>query len=250
MLSLGQIKPDWAQPAGVTALATTRQGGISGAPWQAFNLGDHVGDQPAAVAANRTLLRGLLHSGTELQWLQQVHGAGVVCAGHGRATPSADACWTDEPGIACAVLTADCLPVLFCDRASTVVAAAHAGWRGLAAGVLEATINALPVPSESLMAWLGPAIGPSMFEVGTEVREAFLTGDSSPAAVAAFRPAERTGHYFADIYVLAQLRLRAAGVTAVYGGHWCTVTDVERFFSYRRDGVTGRMATLIYLNPR
>ncbi|HAN67766.1 MAG TPA: multi-copper polyphenol oxidoreductase, partial [Halieaceae bacterium] len=175
------ITPDWPAPAAVSALVTTRSGGFSRGPWQGFNLGDHVGDEADAVAANRRLLQEQLGAGTRVQWLQQVHGTAVVLAPRAHGVPVADASWSGDPGVACAVLTADCLPVLLCDRAATVVAAAHAGWRGLAEGVLEATVRALPVPAASLLAWLGPAIGPAAFEVGAEVRDAFLAADGSAA---------------------------------------------------------------------
>jgi hypothetical protein len=242
------ITPDWPAPATVSALVTTRLGGLSGKPWNTFNLGDHVGDEAATVAGNRQRLQACLAAGTRVQWLHQVHGAAVVPAQCAGESPEADASWTRETGVACAVLTADCLPVLFCDREATVVAAAHAGWRGLAAGVLEATVRALPVAPARLQAWLGPAIGPGAFEVGPEVRDAFLAGVAGRGMAGAFVPAARSGHFYADIYQLARLRLRAAGVPAVYGGDFCTFNDSQRFYSYRRDGLTGRMATLIYLN--
>ncbi|MEZ5555101.1 peptidoglycan editing factor PgeF [Haliea sp.] len=244
----GLITPDWPAPATVSALATTRLGGLSGKPWNTLNLGDHVGDEAATVAGNRQRLQACLAAGTRVQWLEQVHGAVVVPAQCAGEVPEADASWTHEAGVACAVLTADCLPVLFCDRGATVVAAAHAGWRGLAAGVLEATVRALPVAPEHVLAWLGPAIGPAAFEVGAEVRDAFLAGGTGPDSARAFLPAARSGHFYADIYQLARLRLQAAGVPAIYGGEFCTFNDSQRFYSYRRDGVTGRMATLIYLN--
>lgn len=253
------IRPDWPAPPTVSALVTTREGGASGGPWAGLNLGDHVGDAPEAVNANRAALQGLLPAGTAVQWLRQVHGITVVQASGGGIVPEADACWTDEPGIACAVLTADCLPVLFCDRSGTLVAAAHAGWRGLCAGVLEATVAALPVAPGQLLAWLGPAIGPSAFEVGPEVRSVFVAPASAAAAVgvasvsqqaaveAAFAPSPRPGHYLLNLYALAHIRLRAAGVDAIYGGGFCTLSDPRKFYSYRRDGVTGRMASMIQL---
>jgi YfiH family protein len=244
----GLITPDWPAPATVSALATTRLGGLSSTPWNTFNLGNHVGDEAATVAGNRERLQTCLATGTRVQWLAQVHGATVVPAQCAGETPEADGSWTRYPGIACAVLTADCLPVLFCDRGATAVAAAHAGWRGLAAGVLEATVHALPVAPDRLLAWLGPAIGPGAFEVGAEVREAFLAGGAGPETSLAFVPAARKGHFYADIYRLARLRLQAAGVTAIFGGGFCTFSDSQRFYSYRRDGVTGRMASLINLN--
>lgn len=236
------IVPDWPAPAHVRALQTTRTGGCSPAPWASFNLGDHVGDDPARVAANRTALRRLLPG--EPCWLRQVHGTVAVDVGKVAEMTAADAAWTARPGTVCAVMTADCLPVLFCDRAGTTVAAAHAGWRGLAAGVLEAAIVAMNVAPGELLAWLGPAIGPANFEVGDEVRAAFLARD--PAAATAFATHGR-GKWLADIYALAARRLVAAGVTAISGGDWCTLADQERFYSYRRDGVTGRMATLVWL---
>jgi len=239
------IEPRWPAPATVVALCTTRLGGVSAGPFASFNLARHVGDDAAAVRANRDRLAGLLPVGTELHWLQQVHGTTVVRAGVG-GEPQADAHWSDRAGRACAVLTADCLPVLFCSRYGDRIAAAHAGWRGLAAGVLEATVCALGGEPSTLLAWLGPAIGPAAFEVGPEVREAFLAAD--PSAAACFVPsAERAGHFCADLYGLARLRLRRAGVEAVYGGGFCTYRDAARFYSYRRDGTTGRMASVIAL---
>jgi purine-nucleoside/S-methyl-5'-thioadenosine phosphorylase / adenosine deaminase len=266
----GIIEADWPAPASVTALCTTRAGGASAAPFDSFNLAEHVGDAPGAVRANRQRLRAALPPGSRIQWLQQVHGIRVVRADAAPGDcPEADASWTRERGLACAVMTADCLPVLFCDRAGTVVAAAHAGWRGLAGGVLEATVAAMEVPGASLMAWLGPAIGPAAFEVGAEVREAFYTSldngsrgadvsaETSRAAedglrqqvAECFRPAGRPGHFLADLYALARLRLARLGVAAVYGGGACTWQDAGRFYSYRRDGRTGRMASLVLLNP-
>ena len=233
--------PDWPAPAHVRALQTLRTGGCSPAPWASFNLGDHVGDEPARVAANRAELRRQLPA--EPLWLQQVHGTVVVDAAQAPQVTTADASFANEPDQVCAVMTADCLPVLFCDRAGTVVAAAHAGWRGLLDGILECTIAALPVVPGELLAWLGPAIGPERFEVGGEVRAAFVAHDAQAAG--AFRP--HGDKWWADIYSLARQRLQAAGVTNIHGGGQCTVSDAERYFSYRRDGVTGRMATLIWL---
>lgn len=237
------ILPDWPAPAKVRALQTTRLGGTSPAPWAGFNLGDHVGDDPARVAANRTELRR--HLPVEPAWLTQVHGIAAVDAEKCAKSVKADASFARQPGAVCVVMTADCLPVLFCDRAGSVVAAAHAGWRGLAGGVLEATVAAMAVPADEILAWLGPAIGPSAFEVGDEVRAAFVAHDV--AADAAFVP-HGPGKWLADIYALARLRLAAAGVTAVSGGDRCTVSEADTFFSYRRDGVTGRMASLIWID--
>lgn len=235
------LVPNWPAPARVRACVTTREGGISLSPYDSFNLGDHVGDDPRAVAENRRRLGDAL--GCAPAWLSQVHGVEVV-----EAEPAfvrqADASWSATPGVACAILTADCLPVLFCDRAGTRVAAAHAGWRGLAGGMLEATLDALACTPDQILVWLGPSIGPQAFEVGAEVREAFMAGD--PRADVAFRPSANAGKYLADLYQLARLRLAARGVTAVYGGGLCTWSD-PRFYSYRRAAHTGRFASLIWL---
>lgn len=236
------IVPDWPAPARVRACVTTRSGGVSQAPFDTFNLGDHVGDAPDAVAANRSQLQQLI--GSEAAWMSQVHSSAAVEADP-RTCRTADASWTSAPGIACAVLTADCLPVLICDVDGTRVAAAHAGWRGLAAGILEATVAAMGVPGSHLMAWLGPAIGPAVFEVGAEVREAFVSRHA--AASDAFVESRNDGRYMADIYRLARIRLADCGVTAVFGGGFCTVHD-QRFYSYRRAARTGRFASLIWLD--
>ncbi|UEB95171.1 peptidoglycan editing factor PgeF [Pseudomonas sp. HN2] len=235
------LTPDWPAPASVRACVTTREGGVSEAPFDSLNLGDHVDDRPEAVAENRRRLTD--HFSIQPAWLQQVHGITVVHADPG-IVATADASWTATPGIACAAMTADCLPALFCDRAGTRVAAAHAGWRGLAAGVLEATLDSLDVPADEVLVWLGPAIGPKAFEVGPEVREVFI--NQLPEAAEAFVPSNNPGKFMADIYELARLRLAECGVTAVYGGGFCTVTD-PRFFSYRRASRTGRFASLIWL---
>lgn len=234
------LLPDWPAPARVRACVTTRQGGVSAAPFDSFNLGDHVGDDPAAVACNRQHLRDVL--GCQPIWLEQVHSCVAVKALPG-VCATADASWSETPGEACAVLTADCLPVLFCDRAGSVVAAAHAGWRGLAGGVLESTVAAMRTAPGDILAWMGPAIGPHAFEVGDDVREIFVA--SHPEAAAAFAP-HAPGKWLADIYRLARIRLQHAGVQDVYGGGRCTFGEADRFYSYRRDGVTGRMASLIW----
>jgi len=233
--------PDWPAPARVKACVTTREGGVSLSPFDSLNLGDHVGDDPSAVAENRRRLTE--HFAITPAWLQQVHGIAVVEADPTQVA-TADASWTATPGIACTAMTADCLPVLFCNRAGTRVAAAHAGWRGLANGVLEATLDSLAVPANEILAWLGPAIGPQAFEVGPEVREAFIA--QLPEAVKAFAASPNAGKFLADIYQLARLRLAARGITAVYGGGLCTVND-PRFFSYRRNPRTGRFASLIWI---
>ncbi|MGJ7476224.1 peptidoglycan editing factor PgeF [Pseudomonas fulva] len=243
-LTQSLLTPDWPAPASVRACVTTRQGGVSLPPFDTFNLGDHVGDDPAAVAQNRLRLSGEFD--IQPAWLKQVHGLAVADADPSRVV-EADASWTDRPGIACTVMTADCLPVLFCDQAGTQVAAAHAGWRGLAGGVLEATLDRLDVPPAQVLVWLGPAIGPQAFEVGLEVRDAFTA--VNPEAARAFVDGERPGKLMADIYALARIRLAARGVTAVYGGGLCTVSD-ERFFSYRRTPQGGRFASLVWLAPR
>ncbi len=249
------IEPDWPAPGNVIALSTTRRGGHSEAPYDGFNLARHVGDLPEMVESNRDLLTGLLPAGTRICWLDQVHGRDVVKADAVDVRPvSADASWSDRPGVACAIMTADCLPVLLCDVDGKRVAAAHAGWRGLQAGVIEAAVAAIGVPPARVIAWLGPAIGPARFEVGPEVRDAFLQvavpGERHTVA-AAFSPSEqRPGHWHADLYALARQRLRAAGVPDVYGGGFCTYEDRDRFFSYRRDRTTGRMATLITLSAQ
>ena len=236
------IVPDWPAPPRVKSLSTTRIGGASSGPWRSFNLGDHVGDDTAAVAQNRALLRRALPA--EPLWLRQVHGVRCVDAAAAPSGSEADAAVARRAGVVCAVLTADCLPVLLCDEDGTAVGIAHAGWRGLAAGVLEATLAAMEVPGGRMMAWLGPAIGREAFEVGGEVRYAFLAHD--PAAAAAFRPGAGD-RWWCDIFMLAGQRLAAQGVQRVFGGGSCTVAEAGRFFSYRRDGSTGRMASLIWL---
>ncbi len=242
-MTLLPLRPDWPASARICAGTSGRAGGVSRGAYASLNLATHVGDDPAAVAENRRRLRLDLALPSEPHWLEQVHGCAVVTAAPAEEECQADASVATLPGQVCAVLTADCLPVLFCDRAASRVAAAHAGWRGLRAGVLEQTVARLGEPAE-LMAWLGPAIGPQAFEVGEEVRTAFV--EQQPAAAAAFVPSP-AGRWLADLYLLARQRLAAVGVTAVYGGHWCTHGDAERFYSYRRDGTTGRMASLIWL---
>nr|WP_297403898.1 peptidoglycan editing factor PgeF [uncultured Marinobacter sp.] len=241
--------PEWTAPRSVGAAYSIRIGGVSKSPWASLNLGDHVGDDAQAVAENRRrLARGIGLPAESIAWLNQVHGTRVVEVTRQNLAglPDADASFTREPGVACAILTADCLPVVLCDREGTVVGAAHAGWRSLCGGVLENLVDAMAVAGEDLQAWMGPAIGPGSFEVGPEVRAAFLEEDL--AAERAFSAADaRPGHYFADIYELARQRLVRAGVRSVTGGGFCTVDDDARFYSYRRDGQTGRMATLVWL---
>lgn len=240
MMKNSVFVPDWPAPPTVKALQTTRLGGVSPAPYDSLNLGDHVGDDTHLVAHNRQLLAARLPA--EPVWLEQIHGTTVVRAENAGCHPRADACVTRQKNMVCAVMTADCLPVLLCDLEGTVVGAAHAGWRGLAGGVLEATLQEMQVVPQRLMAWLGPAIGPRAFEVGPEVRDCFIAHD--PAARHAFQP--HGAKFLADIYQLACQRLQAQGVTRIHGGGFCTYHDATRFFSFRRDGRTGRMATLIW----
>lgn len=248
------IIPDWPAPGHVKALFTTRNGGVSenthGA-YASFNLGMHVRDNLEHVAENRALLRHYLPA--EPKWLEQVHGTQHVWAEQATDRPQADAALTRQPDTVCAVMVADCLPVLLCDDTGAVVGVAHGGWRGLAAGIIEQTVTAMQARPDKLMAWLGPAIGPAYFEVGDDVREVFVAEDAQ--AGQAFKPATRkntsTGRkWFADIFQLARFRLRTAGVRKIYGGGMCTYSDSSRFYSYRRDGATGRMAALIWMENR
>lgn len=242
------IIPDWPAPATVRACVTTRQGGVSQAPYTGFNLGDHVGDDASAVQQNRQQLRDLLRLPAEPVWLSQVHSAQVVDAASVRgAPPQADASYTIHETIVCAVLTADCLPVLFCDKSATQIAAAHAGWRGLAAGVLENTLASFNCRPNEVLAWMGPAIGPGAFEVGEEVVSAFVDVDAQASLAFTRRDAS---HWLADIYLLATQHLQRAGVTHIYGGGYCTFSEPERFYSYRRDQQTGRMASLIWFDKQ
>lgn len=255
------LEPDWPAPANVRAISTFRRGGASLGPYAWLNLGDHVGDAAAAVAENRRRLAAAAGLPAEPAWLAQIHGAGVADldaadsargadsngAASGAGPPTADASFTRRPGRICAVLTADCLPVLLAADSGDAVAAAHAGWRGLAAGVIEAAVRALKVPPQRLLAWLGPAIGLQHFEVGAEVRDELLRGD--PGAEGAFAPNAR-GRFMADLSLLARRRLAALGVARVFGGHECTFSAADRYFSHRRDGVSGRQATLIWLQGR
>lgn len=237
------IVPGWPAPRNVKALITTRPGGVSTGRYASFNLGDHVGDDPACVARNRALLKD--HLPSEPKWLKQVHGNRVVLADETLHPKEGDAAVARKAATVCAVLVADCLPVLLCDDAGTVVGLAHAGWRGLAAGVIEETVGAMGVPGRNLMAFLGPAIGPDSFEVGDEVRQAFLDHDKKSAF--AFMPRDN-GKWLANLYLLARQRLAEKEVRRVSGGERCTFSEPARFFSYRRDGVTGRMAALIWMS--
>jgi YfiH family protein len=238
------IIPEWDAPARVRSIVTTRNGGVSRGAYATFNVGLRAGDDEAAVIANRRLLRAVLPA--EPKWLRQVHAARVVAADDVTDNPEADASVARAPGIVCAVTVADCLPVLVCDRAGTVVAAAHAGWRGLLAGVLESTVAAMQAPPHDLVAYLGPAIGPDAFEVGADVRDAFVAHE--PADAAAFG-VQREGKWLGDLFALARERLRRCGVEHVTGGGLCTYGNPARFYSYRRDKSTGRMAALIWIEP-
>lgn len=243
------IVPDWPAPDNVRALFTTRNGGVSSGThgmYTSLNLGAHVNDKPENVTQNRALLRR--HLPQEPKWLSQVHGTLPVQIEHAAAEiPEADAAFSRRQQTVCAVMVADCLPVLLCDQAGTGVGIAHAGWRGLAGGVIENTVEAMQMDPCRLMAWLGPAIGPGHFEVGAEVYEAFVQHDDR--AQQAFQPKHSNGQakWLADIFLLARQRLSNCGVTKIYGGGVCTYSDPARFYSYRRDGETGRMAALIWL---
>ncbi len=253
-MSVAWLEPQWPAPPGVRVLSTYRGGGISESTYASLNLGGHVGDLPAAVAENRRRLRIAAQLPAEPGWLAQVHGVGVVdldaaealSAVHSSepvAPVSADAAFTRRPGVVCAILTADCLPLVLTSDSGGIVAAAHAGWRGLAAGVIEATVRTMGVAGSRLLAWLGPAIGPAHFEVGAEVREALVADDAGAAA--AFR-ANARGRFMADLPRLARRRLERLGVERVFGGDECTFSGADRYFSHRRDGTTGRQATLIW----
>lgn len=243
---------DWPAPGRVKALVTMA-GDVADVDLQYghFNIADHVGDNEQEVEKNRQILQAGLKLRKPMQWLRQVHGCDVYDASADGHKPQADAIYTDEPGLACAVMTADCLPVFFCDQAGSEIAVAHAGWRGLADGVLEATVSRFNAAPSQIMVWLGPAIGPQQFEVGSEVREAFLGVADTPRqkiiASAFVENPKRKGYYFADFYSLARERLRQIEVEKIYGGGMCTFSDALRFYSYRRDGVTGRMASVIYI---
>ncbi|MFC4655239.1 peptidoglycan editing factor PgeF [Rheinheimera marina] len=243
------LKADWPAPAGIHTAVSTRLGGVSAAPYASLNLGSHVADQPACVMQNRERFRQLAALPAEPCWLNQTHSTlcvDIETTDFSASPPNADAAFTRIPGQVATVLTADCLPVLFCNSAGTAVAAAHAGWRGLCDGVLEQTLARFS-PNDELLVWLGPAIGPSAFEVGDDVRTAFIARQSA-AEHAFIAVAGKPGKWLADLYLLARLRLQATGVSQIYGGGLCTYTDQRRFYSYRRDGQTGRMASCIWLD--
>lgn len=237
------IKPDWPLPPCVHAATTLRTGGVSTAGYASLNPAAHVNDDPMHVRTNRRIIRDRLELPSEPVWLQQVHGIRVIKADLAEGLEEADASFTDKAGTVCAVLTADCLPLLFCGDNGAVIAAAHADWRGLAAGVIEKTLVAMNCAEVSV--WLGPAIGPDHFEVGEEVRSAFVA--AKPVTHSAFKKADAPGKWLADIYQLARIQLAEFEIDEIYGGEYCTVKDAQRFYSYRRDGAaTGRMASLIW----
>lgn len=247
MTDAESIAPQWPAPRRVRAVATTRYGGVSRGPYASFNLATHCGDDPARVSENRARL-ARIHGVPPVCWLNQVHGTAVVDAGLDHTVPpAADAALCLTSRRACAILTADCVPVLICDRAGSMVGAAHCGWRGLAHGVLGALVERLPTRSENLMAWLGPAIGAERYEIGADVRDALLAEIPPAVVTRALRPSGNAGRWLADLYELARSELAGLGVTDVYGGEFCTFRDA-RFYSYRRDGVTGRMAALVWLS--
>ena len=245
-MTIELIEPDWPAPAHVRAGTTTRLGGVSKGGFESLNLAGHVEDDPQAVAENRRRLVASLRLPGEPFWLTQIHGCHIALGDRDRPGCQADGVYTSRSRVVCAVLTADCLPLLLTDRDGREISAVHAGWRGLASGIIEQAVTRMRAPAKSILAWMGPAIGPAAFEVGDEVRDVFVKQAAEDAlAFAAGRP----GHWWADIYQLARQRLNRAGVGFISGGDYCTVADRERFFSYRRDGVTGRMASLIWLEP-
>lgn len=245
MHELNFIIPNWPAPANVKALQTTRDGGVSQAPYASLNLGEHVNDDVIKVARNRQLLSPYLPS--EPVWVNQVHGIEVIDAAHSTYLQNADASYTTKPNVVCVTMTADCLPVLLCDKAGTIVAAVHAGWRGLCDGVIETAVNKMQVSPNEILAWLGPAIGRNVFEVGDDVRQQFIQQDHR--AEQAFKA--HGNKWLCDMYSIAKQRLNNIGVTQIYGASvnedFCTYTDESQFFSFRRDNVTGRMASLIWL---
>lgn len=237
------IIPDWPAPQNIKAYTTTRRGGYSESPYDRFNLGPHVGENPETLQKNIELLTSTLHLPETPTWLNQVHGIAVADLNDQSCGLTADACVTSTPNKVCAILTADCLPILVCNQAGSEVAAIHGGWRGLLAGVIDTTIKSMHSAPSQLMAWMGPAISQKCFEVNEEIRDQFL--QSNPQYISAFSAQEK--HIFADLYHIARINLMQLGVTAIYGGNFCTYTQHELFYSYRRDQRnTGRMASLIW----
>ena len=248
MQDLSRIVPQWDVPANVGAMVTTRLGGHSQPPYASLNLAAHVGDSMDSLQHNLAVLEESLPGSPSLQWLRQEHGSHIALIDSACDPISADALLTRTPGVACCVLTADCLPVLLASAQGDEVAIVHAGWRGMAAGIIEKTVHSMSSPPEQLHAWLGPAIGRCHFEVGEEVRRQLLAGKENPADLAAcFISKGDNNKYMADLYGLARCKLHRLRLSAITGGDLCTYCDSERFFSYRRDGATGRMASLIYI---
>lgn len=241
------IYPNWSAPAHIKALTTTRYGGVSAAPFDSLNLGDHVNDAPLKVKQNRHILTQRAELPESARWLSQTHGDEIIDSNQWTSGAQADGIISNTLNHVCPILTADCLPILLCNRQGNTVAAIHAGWRGLANGIVERAIANFSGNVQDILVWLGPAIGPEQFEVGQDVVDAFIRNDV--LAKKCFRQTDDI-HYMADIYLLARQRLNALGVSEIYGGQFCTVNDPERFFSYRRDKATGRMATLIWIAPR
>jgi YfiH family protein len=242
------IAPNWPAPKQVRAFASTRQKGFSGAPYMSLNLGLHVGDDPLIVENNRLAFKNLLKMPDDIYWLSQVHSKKVLALDLleiSTIPPEVDGSWTSVSNKVCTVLTADCLPILLCDQQGTCVSALHAGRQGLALGIIEEGVRAMPAAPQHLMAWLGPGISRDAYEVGAEVRQQFLAIDSNTRV--AFIPSEKPEHWYVDLYAIARQQLQALGVTAIYGGEYCTYSDPQNFFSYRRDGTTGRMASVIWL---
>jgi YfiH family protein len=246
-MSHSLIYPDWPAPDTVKALSTTRQGGFSTPPFDSFNLGIHVGDNANIVTRNRQYLIEIAHLPESPRWLNQVHDTGISLADNWQLNDKADAIVSNQLNQVCTIMTADCLPIILCNQDGDTIAAIHAGWRSLAAGIIEKTVQHFSCPPREILAWLGPAIGPSQFEVGSDVFHAF-TQHSEQAQKAFVQTGD--SHYLADIFTLAKQRLNALGIHAIFGGHFCTVTESDQFFSYRRDGVTGRMATMIWISDK
>ncbi len=256
-LMVNWLNADWPTPSNIIAGVTTRKGGVSEGVYSTNNLALHVGDNTLSVKKNRIALDKSLSGEKHWQWLDQVHGNSVVEALSLSMTtslraisiPQADACYTQQSNTVCTVLTADCLPILICNKQGSEVAAVHAGWRSLCNGVIENTIAAMQSAAEDLLVWFGPAIGANQFEVGEDVRQAFMQANCGALSEVVFKPIEeKPGKYLSDIYQLATIRLQALDVSAIYGGQYCTVSDKHSFYSYRRDGETGRMASFIYIN--
>jgi len=242
------IYPNWPAPDNIKAMTTTRnEGGVSVAPFDSLNLADHLGDDHDAVASNRQQLFNLAQLPNTPLWLSQVHGVRVINSVDWQMNIEADASFSSTLDHVCCVMTADCLPILVCNRQGTMVAAIHAGWRSLADGIIEATLAEFKCEADDILIWLGPAIGPNQFEVGLDVYQAFTA--YSPLAAQAFKQTDKT-HYLADIYQLARQRLQALNINTIYGGDYCTLSDPKRFFSYRRDDLTGRMASMIWIAPK